>query len=173
MLRNILQSSRYIVIIAVIGTFLGALTVFIYDGVTTVRLMLEVFAQGGYTLDGAKHLSLNFIEMIDTFLLGTVLYIISLGLYELFIDDKLKTPRWLIITSLDDLKERLLGVVVVLLAVSFLGYVVDWDGSWTIISLGGAVGLVLFALGFLLRFGFSREHNGGSEREHERVKDEE
>jgi hypothetical protein len=41
-------------------------------------------------------------------------------------------------------------VVIALLAVSFLGYVVDWDGSANIVALGIAVGLVLFALGYLL-----------------------
>ena len=56
--------------------------------------------------------------------------------------------------SLDDLKVRLLGVVVVLLAVTFLGEEVTWNGSINIVALGIAVGLVLFALGFILRQGF-------------------
>jgi uncharacterized membrane protein YqhA len=88
--------------------------------------------------------------MIDLFLLGAVLYIVSLGLYELFIDDKLPTPSWLIVTNLNDLKSILIGVVVVLLAVTFLGYVVTWNGNSNILALGIAVGLVLLALGYLL-----------------------
>ncbi len=38
-------------------------------------------------------------------------------------------PHWLVITDLDDLKGKLLGVITVLLAVTFLGDVVTWDGS--------------------------------------------
>ena len=81
--------------------------------------------------------------MIDLFLLGTVLYIVAIGLYELFVDPGLPMPAWLRITTLDDLKERLLGVVGVLLAVTFLGSAVTWDGSANILALGLAVGVVL------------------------------
>ena len=87
--------------------------------------------------------------------MGTVLYIVSLGLYVLFIDDTLPAPHWLEIANLDDLKEILLRVIAVLLAVAFLGYVVDWNGSTNILAFGVAVGLVLFALGFLLNGGLS------------------
>jgi len=48
----------------------------------------------------------------------------------------------------------LLGVVVVFLAVTFLGEEVNWNGSNNIVAVGIAVGLVLFALGFILRQGF-------------------
>ncbi len=75
-------------------------------------------------------------------------------LIVIFIDESLPTPKWLMITSLDDLKTRLLGVVVVLLAVTFLGEEVNWNGSNNIVAVGIAVGLVLFALGFILRQGF-------------------
>lgn len=59
-------------------------------------------------------------------------------------------PHWLVITDLDDLKGKLLGVIIVLLAVTFLGDVVTWDGSESILWLGLAIGLVLLALGYLL-----------------------
>ncbi len=150
MLRNILAGSRYLIAIAVIGAFLAAAAVLIYGGLTVLNIVLEVFAQGVFTIKGAKVLAIDCTEVIDLFLLGAVLYIISLGLYVLFIDDRLPMPRWLEISSLDRLKEQLIVVVIVLLAVSFLGYVVDWDGSANILALGIAVGLVLFALGYLL-----------------------
>lgn len=59
-------------------------------------------------------------------------------------------PHWLVIANLDDLEEKLTGIVVVLLAVTFLANVVTWSGNLNILALGGAVGLVLFALGYLL-----------------------
>jgi uncharacterized membrane protein YqhA len=55
-----------------------------------------------------------------------------------------------VITSLDDLKGKLIGVVIVLLAVTFLGEVVSWDGGITILALGLSIGLVLAALGYIL-----------------------
>jgi uncharacterized membrane protein YqhA len=150
MLRNILASSRYLVVVAILGIFLAAIAVFIYGGITVISIVLGAFSHGPFTADGAKHLEIEAIELIDLFLLGSVLYITSLGLYELFIDDSLPMPRWLVVTSLDDLKERLIGVVIVLLAVTFLGYVVNWDGTTPILALGAAVGIVIFALAFLL-----------------------
>jgi uncharacterized membrane protein YqhA len=88
------------------------------------------------------------------FLLSTILYITSLGLYRLFIDPKLPLPNWLVIGDLNDLKERILGVILVLLAISFLGYVVDWHfGDYSIVALGVAIGLVLFAIAYSLTAG--------------------
>jgi uncharacterized membrane protein YqhA len=153
MFRNILAGSRYLIIIAVVGSFLASLTVLIYDFLTVVNVVIEVFAHHTFTPEDSKHLAFESIEMIDLFLLGAVLYIVSLGLYELFIDDKLPTPSWLMITNLNDLKGILIGVVVVLLAVTFLGYVVTWNGNSNILALGIAVGLVLLALGYLLGLG--------------------
>jgi len=150
MLRRILASSRYMVVIAVIGAFLASITVLIYGGVTVLTIIFDVFSHWSFTIDGAKHLAVESIEIIDLFLLGTVLYIIALGLYELFIDESLPTPSWLHIGNLDDLKEILVRVIVVLLAVTFLAEVVTWNGSTTILALGLAVGIVLFALGYIL-----------------------
>lgn len=150
MLRRILASSRYLVVIAVIGSFLASLVVLVYGGLTVLSIGLDAFSHGAFNVNGAKHLSVEFIEVIDLLLLGTVLYIIALGLYELFIDETLPTPSWLVITTLDDLKAKLTGVIIVLLAVTFLAEVVNWDGSSNILYLGVAVGLVLFALGYVL-----------------------
>ena len=150
MLRRILANSRYLIIIAVLATFLAAVALLVYGGLTVFRVIYEMFASSQFTTTEAKHFSVEFIEIIDLFLLGTVLYIVSLGLYELFIDEKLVTPHWLVITDLDDLKGKLLGVIIVLLAVTFLGNGVTWDGSQSILWLGLATGLVLLALGYLL-----------------------
>jgi uncharacterized membrane protein YqhA len=83
-------------------------------------------------------------------LLATVFYIIALGLYELFIDSSLPMPPWLEFHTLDDLKDKLLRVVVVLLAVLFLGQLVQWKGDTEILALGAAVALVIGAISFFL-----------------------
>ena len=159
MLRRILASSRYLVVIAVIGSFLTSLVVLVYGGLTVLTVAFNAFSHGVFNIDGAKHLSIESIEVIDLLLLGTVLYIVALGLYELFIDKGLPTPSWLVITSLDDLKARLTSVIVVLLAVTFLAEVVNWNGSSNIIYLGAAVGLVLLALGYILSQGAITNHD--------------
>jgi uncharacterized membrane protein YqhA len=151
MLERILAGSRYLVIIAVVGAYLAAIVVLAYGGLTVGGIIIAEFVHPSFTPDGAKHIAVECIEMIDLFLLGTILYIISLGLYSLFINDHLPLPSWLNIHSLESLKENLVGVIIVLLAVTFLGYVVTWDGSTSIWALGIAVGLVLLALSLFLR----------------------
>jgi uncharacterized membrane protein YqhA len=157
MLRRILAGSRFLVIIAVLGSFLAAVAILVYGGLTVIGIIIDVFSHGLFTPDGSKHLAIESIEAIDLFLLATVLYIIALGLYELFVQS-LPMPSWLEITSLDDLKSKLIGVVIVMLAVTFLGEVVSWDGTTNILALGFAVGIVLFALAFYLNVGFQSRH---------------
>jgi len=166
MLRRILAGSRYLVVIAVIGSFLASVVVLIYGGLTVLSIAFDAFTHGVFNVEGAKHLAVECIEVIDLFLLGTVLYIVALGLYELFIDEGLPTPPWLVITTLDDLKAKLIGVIIVLLAVTFLAEVVNWSGSLNILALGAAVGLVLFALGYALKQSVTTHHD----EEHDEIK---
>ena len=154
-IRNILAGSRYLIIISVLGTLVGSIIVLGYGAITVVGVLIHIFfVRNIFTTDDVKVVAASSVELIDLFLLSTILYIVSLGLYKLFIDSKLPLPDWLEIADLNDLKERILGVILVLLAVSFLGYVVEWQfGDYSILALGIAVGLVLFALGYLLSAG--------------------
>ena len=83
--------------------------------------------------------------------------IIALGLYALFVDDTLPLPHWLEIHDLDDLKAKLLSVVVVVLAVLFLGEVVKWDGRRELLGLGVAIAAVIAGLTFFLFQGSNRK----------------
>jgi uncharacterized membrane protein YqhA len=59
-------------------------------------------------------------------------------------------PPWLAVGDLGDLKRDLLSVTVVLLGVTFLGEVVDWNGESDILRLGAAIALVVAALGVII-----------------------
>ena len=72
---------------------------------------------------------LYFIEIFDLFLLGTVMLIMALSLYELFFDSDLKLPARLEIRTFEDLKSNLVTVVIVVMAVTFLGQIVSWNGE--------------------------------------------
>jgi uncharacterized membrane protein YqhA len=154
-LRNILAGSRYLIIISVLGTLVGSIIVLGYGAVTVVGVLITIFVnRNQFTTEEAKIVAASSVELIDLFLLSTILYIVSLGLYRLFIDSDIPLPGWLIITDLNDLKERILGVIIVLLAISFLGYVVEWHfGDYSIVALGLGVGLVLFAIGYTITAG--------------------
>ena len=151
MLSRFLASSRYLVMIAVIGSFLSATAILVYGGIEVILLIGDAFLSGKIDGKVAKSLLVSFIEIVDLFLLGTVIYIIAIGLYELFIDDQIQLPDWLEIHTLDDLKDKLIGVIVVVLAVLFLGQIVAWDGQRDLLSYGVSIALVIAALTYFLR----------------------
>ena len=99
----------------------------------------------------AKETIVAFIEVADMFLLGVVLYIISLGLYELFIDPDLQLPHWLEFRTLDDLKHQLVAVVIVVLAVLFLGKAIHTDSAQDLFWSGAGIALVVAALAYFLK----------------------
>ncbi len=154
--RRLLGGSRYIILLAVLGTFVSAGVLTLYGVVAVVAVTVRSFTEiDGRDLNqrAVEHFALELISLIDIFLLGTVLYIIALGLYELFIDPNLPLPQWLLIEDLDDLKEKLGGVVIVLIAVTFLGNFVESDGEIGILwlGLGGAAIIVAIAVAFAVR----------------------
>ncbi|HQR21153.1 MAG TPA: YqhA family protein [Burkholderiaceae bacterium] len=150
MLRSILAKSRYLVLAAVLGSLAAALALFAYGLAESVAVMFDTIAKGDVSSKGAKLLALAFIEIVDLFLLGTVLLMIALGLYELFINADIELPDWLQVRTFDDLKNKLVGVVIVVLAVLFLGLVVSWDGERDLLRIGAAIALVIAALTYFL-----------------------
>jgi uncharacterized membrane protein YqhA len=91
-----------------------------------------------------------FIELFDLFLLGTVMLIMTLSLYQLFIDADLQLPARLQIHTFEDLKASLVIVIIAVMAVTFHGQVMSWDGKTDLLGLGVAVALVIAALNVYL-----------------------
>lgn len=147
---TLLGASRFMVMLAVIGALLAATTLIVYGLLETIQLITQTIQSGEVTRKAAKGLALEFIEIVDLFLLGTVFYIIAVGLYELFIDTDVKLPEWLTINNLDDLKNKLIAVVIVVLGVLFLGQVVSWDGKTDLLGYGVSIALVIAALTYFL-----------------------
>jgi uncharacterized membrane protein YqhA len=149
MLQRLLAQSRFIVLIGIVASFVLATAMALFGVVDTVQSIIEITAVG-VNEKTVKAFILDSIELVDLFLLSTVLYIVAVGLYELFIDDTIPVPRWLEIHTLDDLKNKLVAVVIVVLGVSFLGQVLTWDGTRDLLGLGIAIGAVVAALTFFL-----------------------
>ena len=80
------------------------------------------------------------IKQADYALLATVLYVLALGLYSLFVDDRVPMPTGFASTTSGQLKELLAGVVVVAIAVIFLGQALTWDGTTDLLAPGARVG---------------------------------
>jgi uncharacterized membrane protein YqhA len=149
-MKALLNASRYLVLAAVVGALLGAAALFVYGLVDVVVVIARTLASGEVSTVGAKQLMLYFIEVFDLFLLGTVMLIMGLSLYELFMDSDLKLPARLEIRTFEDLKTNLVTVVIAVMAVTFLGQIVSWNGQTDVLGLGVAVALVIAALNVYL-----------------------
>jgi uncharacterized membrane protein YqhA len=159
---RLFSSSRYFAAFAVLGTFLAAVTLYVYGTLVVIQLIWSTIAEYRISVEGVKHLQVVFIEMTDVFLLGTVLFIVAFGLYQLFIQPDLPLPSWLKIQNLDQLTERLIEVVGVLLSVTFLAFAVEGLQEATLVEFGASVAVVIAALSLLLVVTHRRPADHGS-----------
>jgi uncharacterized membrane protein YqhA len=98
-----------------------------------------------FSLESMKIVMAASIQIIDLFLVATVFYIVSLGFYELFIA-KAPLPGWLKICNLDDLKTKVLGLVIIALSVLLLGAALTWEGTSDILAFGLATSSGIIAI---------------------------
>ena len=161
MIARLFASSRYLVVFAVVASFVAAAALLIDGALVVANSIWTLVTSGALAAGASKHLSLEFIEVIDQFLLATVFLFIAYGLYELFVDPEMPLPAWVHVQDLDDLKSKLVGVVTVLLVVTFLGKVVESSGGVDILYLGLGVGAVLLSVAALYRVGALKRSDDG------------
>lgn len=141
--------TRAIILLPVIATTGAALALMIWGFLDTWRFVKALLLPGEHMLSRDEAL-LHAIEIVDLFLLATVVQVVSLGLYQLYFKQDLQLPNWLKITDLDDLKSKLVGVSITVLAVFFLGKAITWSAGVDILYLGGAAAMVIAALTYFL-----------------------
>ena len=173
--ENLLWYSRLVVIVPVIGSIaMGFAAVYL----ATVEV-LAVFTQLGGVVEAAGNLA-NFdkvanellaaiIKAADVYLLAAILLIFGLGLYELFIDridpaeQSTVAPRLLLIRSLDDLKERLAKVVLLILVIEFLQYALRVPLTSALDLLYLAIGILFIGAAVYLSSRASPEHHANED----------
>jgi uncharacterized membrane protein YqhA len=148
-IRDLLGTSRYLIILAVLGTFAASATLQVFGIVRVVAVILDLYRAGDASATAAKSLIADTVAIIDIFLIGTVLFVISAGLYQLFVRPDVSLPGWMTISSMDDLKENLTEVIIVALLVAFLGHAVEWSGDIAIFGLGTGIAAVIVSIGFV------------------------
>ncbi|WP_055048940.1 YqhA family protein [Devosia sp. A16] len=138
---------RVAMLVPVIALSVASVALIVYGAFETRHLLTALFGGHPVTRDEAILLA---IEIVDLFLLATVVQVVSLGLYQLYFRQDLQLPRWLKIETLDDLKSKLVGVTITVLAVYFLGRAVVWETGVDILYLGSAVAVIIVALTYFL-----------------------
>lgn len=151
-MQRFLIGTRYLILIPILGLALAAAAFFIFGGYGLARLLFELIVN---ILNGSGHQSgggqgviiFEVVEYVHTFLVGTVLYITAVGLFQLFIKE-IDFAGWLKIDSTEELETNLIGVTVVVLAVNFMGEVLT--KSENLLNYGAGVALPIAALGLFV-----------------------
>jgi len=159
--EKFLWNSRFVVMTAVIASLLTALAMFflasvdVYFLITHLGAYLSPDLVGDARADFRAATVTHVVEVIDGYLLATVLFIFSLGLYELFISkieeaEESDNSKVLAIHSLDDLKGRLGRVVLMILIVNFFEHAIrmDFQGPYELLALAGGISLIALSLYF-------------------------
>ena len=147
-----LAVSRGLVIVPVVVLALSALGAFVYGTVVFGHSIGDVVA---HPLPVGHKIGL-FLLIVDLFLIGATRLIAAIGLYELFISriggrGVRRMPPWLEMRDLNDLKARVIAMLVMVASVSFVEVVVDMPTGIEALELGGGVAVVVVALTAFLR----------------------
>lgn len=142
--EKLLWRSRLVIVTAVVFAILGAFALFIAGAVETIHTFSYIFA--GEATTNTTKLIAGILGSIDLFLIGIFLFIFAFGVYELFIS-KIDIARQdegvniLEIESLDELKNKLIKVVIIILIVSFFKAALNFTFSSPIdlLYLAGAI----------------------------------
>jgi uncharacterized membrane protein YqhA len=152
-MQRLLAYSRFLLVLPVVGSLLLMVGVVVMGLGLVVTQGWNLLRQGDFSPKGAKQLTLTVIESIDMFLVGAISYIVAVGLYKLFISqDDVQILKRVKIEKLADLENKIIGVVVVAMAVAFLGKATDAVDALAVLQGGVGVAAVILALCLFLKF---------------------
>ena len=157
-----LWNSRFMILTAVVGSLLAGTAIFYMATVDVFNLFNHAlhYADSSLTAEARKALHdatvSHIVEVVDGYLLATVMLIFSLGLYELFISDidqahgTKSSSKILVINNLDDLKSRLAKVILMILIVTLFEEALNMHLSTPLdlVYLGASIALIALALYF-------------------------
>jgi uncharacterized membrane protein YqhA len=156
MVERILQSSRFLVYVAVFATAILSLMIYLSCANIVFHMVQEVVVNLPSSADQGKTLAVKLLKLLDLLLIGITLQVIAVSLYRLFITPiKVKESHVLNalhIEDFHDLKITLIQVAVVILVILFLEHAVELGGTLETLYLGIAIGIVMAASTFAWRW---------------------
>ncbi len=163
--ESALWNSRFIIILAVIFGLIGAVILFLVASVdvfATAKYVLTTYFTGAHPSNFHEDVVGGIIGAVDLYLIGVVMLLFSFGLYELFIsdidaakDENGNENQLLAIHSLDQLKDKISKVIVMVLVVSFFQKVghTEFNGALDMLYLALSITAVSVGLYFLGKVG--------------------
>lgn len=143
-MARLVGTLRYLVIVAVVGITVQALATFGWAVWITGEFIHDLLASDTWRQDDTI---VDLLQVLDLYLIGTVLIITAVGLYELFIGD-VDLPEWLVIRNLSDLKSKIVDVIVLVIGIKFVEKLVTakepidvlWYGLGSAVVMGVLIG---------------------------------
>ena len=134
--ENGLWSTRFIVIIAVVLSIISSISLFLLGGWEIIQATTFNNPLFNENINNNNDLLFKIISSIDLFLIGIVLLIFGFGVYELFISEidfaKGKfSDSTLKINNLDQLKNKIIKVIIIVLIVKFFEKVLKLSHNFT------------------------------------------
>lgn len=120
--------SRFIVLLAVVFGLLGAIILFVIASMDIWQIAVTSFQVITHAIPHPEHFHedvvAGIIGAVDLYLIAVVMFIFAFGLYELFISDIDEAEgqngsKLLAIHNLDQLKDKIAKVIVMVLVVNF------------------------------------------------------
>jgi uncharacterized membrane protein YqhA len=160
-----LWGSRFMVLSAVVFGLIGAISLFIvasFDIYDTAKYVLMTYVNHTHPQNFHEDVVGGIIGAVDLYLIGVVMLLFAFGLYELFISDidpaKGDTEREnkiLAIHSLDQLKDKISKVIVMVLVVGFFQRVghTEYNGALEMLYFAISITAVAIGLYFLSKVG--------------------
>jgi uncharacterized membrane protein YqhA len=147
--------SRFIVILAVVFGLLGAIVLFIVASLDIWNVATHTFTvltQGLHPETFHEDIVAGIIGAVDLYLIAVVMFIFSFGLYELFISNIDEAEghngsKLLAIHSLDQLKDKIAKVIVMVLVVNFFQRVLHTQFQTPLEMLYFALSIMALAIG--------------------------
>ena len=151
--------TRFFVLFAVVFSVLGGILLFVVGSVDIFGVISHVFTtyiSGAHPETFHEDIVGGLIGAVDLYLMAVVLFIFGFGLYELFISEvevakKEGVSKILEVHSLDELKDKLGKVIVMVLIVNFFQRVLytSYNGAVDLIYFAGSILALALALYFL------------------------
>ena len=134
--EKFLWNFRYITVLAVILSILSAFTLIVIGSWDIIEAVIFYNPLFDASISSNNELLFKLISAIDLFLIGIVLLIFGFGIYELFVSEidfanSKFTESTLKIRDLDQLKNKIIKVIIIVLIVKFFEKVLKFSDNFT------------------------------------------
>lgn len=155
----LLWESRFFIILAVVASVVSAILLILigtYDVALLFKELTHSISSPELYEEFHKSAVPHIIGAIDFYLIATVLIIFGIGLYELFVskieyaEKDTKSSKILVIHNLDQLKEKLARLIIMVLIVTFFKHALNikYENVLNLLYLSGGILLISLALYF-------------------------